>query len=88
MNLGILLRAHVEYPYYMVDEGDIKKPDPELRKLYPNLSDEELLEAEENLKGYLEVVLRIYERIRSDPEEYARFKKLVAERKLQKPDQE
>jgi hypothetical protein len=36
-----------------------QEPDPELRKLYPHLSNEELLEAEENLDSYLEIVLRI-----------------------------
>jgi len=61
---------------------------PKLRNLYPNLTDKQLLEAEENLRGYLEVVLRIYERIRKDPETHARFRKLVAKRKLQKPEQE
>lgn len=65
----------------MVDKESKREPDPALRKLYPHLTDEELQEAEENLDGYLEVVLRIYEHIRNDPEEYARFKKLVAERK-------
>jgi len=70
----------------MLDKKAKEEPDSKLRKLYPHLTDEELLESEENLRGYLEVVLRIYERIRKDPEEYARFKKLVAERKLQKPE--
>ena len=72
----------------MIEEKPKRKPGPEIRDLYPNLTDEELADAEKNLDDYLEVVLRIYERIRSDPEEYTRFKKLVAERKLQKPEQE
>lgn len=39
---------------------------PTLRDLYPDLTDEELREAEENLQGYLEVVLRIYERLQAE----------------------
>ncbi len=51
-----------------------EEPDPMLRKLYPHLTDEELLVAEENLIGYLEVVLRIYERIRQVPVAYKKLK--------------
>ncbi len=58
-----------------------KEPDPELRKLYPNLTDEQLIEAEENLIGYLEVMMRIYERISSDPAQYAEFRKFIEENK-------
>ncbi len=58
----------------------------EIRKLYPNLTDEELLEAEENLDRYLEHTLRLYERIKNDPVEYARFTKLLAESKARNPD--
>ena len=39
---------------------------PTLRDLYPDLTDEELEEAEENLQGYLNVVLRIYERLQAE----------------------
>ena len=39
---------------------------PTLRDLYPDLTDEELEEAEENLQGYLDVVLRIYERLQAE----------------------
>ena len=48
--------------------------------LYPDLDDEQLKEAEENLERYLEVVQRIYNRIRSDPEAYARLQSLTASR--------
>ena len=37
-----------------------------LRDLYPDITDEELEEAEENLQGYLDVVLRIYERLQAE----------------------
>jgi hypothetical protein len=36
---------------------------PTLRDLYPNLTDAELQQAEENLERYLAVVLRIHERL-------------------------
>jgi hypothetical protein len=40
---------------------------PTIRHLYPDLSDIELLEAEETLERYLAVVLRIYERLAQSP---------------------
>jgi hypothetical protein len=49
-----------------------------VRDLYPHLNDEQLKEAEENLERYLELTLRIYDRIRRDPDAYARFKTLTA----------
>lgn len=54
------------------------------RDLFPELSEKELQEAEENLEAYLEVVLRIFERIESDPVAYAEFKKSLAEQKPKK----
>lgn len=57
----------------------MSKPQPKkdrdltIRGLYPELSDEELQETEENLTRYVELTLRVYERIRQDPEAYARF---------------
>ena len=49
-----------------------------IRDLYPRLNEEELKEAEENLKQCVELELRVYERILADPEAYARFKALTA----------
>lgn len=69
----------------MVDK-EPKQIDPTLRKLYPNFSDNELIEAEDNLDAYLEIVIRIFERIKNDPEEYARFKKRAEELKARRPD--
>ena len=51
-----------------------------IRDLYPHLTDEELRVAEENLERYLELELRVYERILGDPDAYARFKALTASR--------
>jgi hypothetical protein len=39
-----------------------KKPVPTIRDLYPNFTDAELAEAEDNLERYLTLVLRIFER--------------------------
>jgi len=49
-----------------------------IHRLYPHLNDEELKQAEENLDRYLELALQIYDRIRQNPEEYARFEALTA----------
>lgn len=54
---------------------------PTVGDLYPDITANELSTAEDNLKRYLSVVLRIWERIRTDPEEYARFKALTAPRR-------
>lgn len=50
---------------------------PTIRDLYPNLSVEELALAEDNLEQYLLLMLRIYERVKADPESYARFRALT-----------
>jgi hypothetical protein len=39
------------------------KPAPTISDLYPNLSEDELAEAEQNLDQYLSLVLRIFERM-------------------------
>jgi len=54
-----------------------KEPDITIRDLYPHFTEEQLKDAEENLRRYLELALRIYERIRSNPDEYARFRSLT-----------
>lgn len=40
-----------------------KKTTPTIRDLYPQFTDEELAEAEDNLDQYLTLVLRIFERL-------------------------
>ncbi len=50
-----------------------------IRDLYPHLTEEQLQEAEEHLTRYIELSLRIYERICNDPEAYAHFKALTSE---------
>ena len=54
------------------------KPPITIRDLYPELCPEELCEAEDNLDRYVALMVRMYERIRQDPEAYARFKELTA----------
>lgn len=51
---------------------------PSLRELYPNLTDEQLEEAEANLIADVQLTLRMYERIRNDPESYQQFRALTA----------
>jgi hypothetical protein len=46
---------------------------PTIRDLYPHMSDQELAAAEASLTEYLLVILRIHERLRLDPDAYARF---------------
>jgi len=57
-------------------------PSPEkkrksLAELYPQLTPEQLQEAEERLKRYLEIALKIYEDITRDPVRYAELQKTL-----------
>lgn len=63
---------------HMSKEKSGNKPTITIRNLYPYLNDEQLKEAEENLTRYVELVLRIYERIQKDPEASTRFRVLTA----------
>ena len=49
-----------------------------LKNLYPGLPDEDLEQIDDVLSRYLELALQIFERIRSDPELYAKFRDLTA----------
>jgi len=53
-----------------------------IRDLYPHLDENRLREAEENLERYVELVLRMYQRIQVDPEAYERFKTLTASQEV------
>jgi hypothetical protein len=55
-----------------------KNAETSLVKLYSTLNEEELGRAKETVEQYLSLVLRIYERILADPEEYAKFRTLTA----------
>jgi hypothetical protein len=65
----------------MINRGQDDKSKPTIRDLYPNLSEQQALEAEENLNRYLQLALQIYERIREDPQLYAEFKNLTASKR-------
>ncbi|MBI1974317.1 MAG: hypothetical protein HYS51_00435 [Candidatus Zambryskibacteria bacterium] len=45
----------------------------EFRKLYPNLTEEEAIEAADNLDAYLETIIAIYEDLRNDSGRYQQF---------------
>ena len=64
----------------MANQKSERKDGPTIGDLYPALSDQQLKESEENLERYLELALRIYDRIRSDPESYSQFRALTASR--------
>jgi hypothetical protein len=55
---------------------------PTIAELYPQLNAEELTEAEAKWTAYLELAVRVFERITSDPTEYTRFTALVATEQL------
>ncbi len=60
-------------------------PNPEqgrtLRQLYPDLSDSQLEEANENLREYVAFALRVFERLEIDPDAWRRFEALTASRR-------
>ena len=43
----------------------------DIENLYPNLDNDELKEAEKNLDRYLEIVIRIFDRLESEPDNEA-----------------
>lgn len=49
--------------------GNQNEVPPSIRDLYPELTDEELEEAKTNLKRYVTLALRIFERVRDDQEQ-------------------
>ena len=51
-----------------------------LRQLYPHFSDSQAKVADENLRQYVALALRVFERIELDPEAWARFEALTASR--------
>ena len=49
---------------FMDDES--LKPNPELRKLFPNLSEKDFREVEETFHGYLEIAWKIFKRLEAE----------------------
>lgn len=60
-------------------ENHLKNKDVTISKLYPSLREDQLIEAEENLRDYLSLTLRIYERVSSDPMQFEKLKALTRE---------
>jgi hypothetical protein len=58
-----------------------RTPDPELRKLYPELTDDELILAEDKLTEYMEFALRVYNRMAADHDAYRKFQILTGREK-------
>jgi hypothetical protein len=56
----------------------------EFRRLFPELSDQRILEAKANYDRFIENVLQMYEAIREDPERYAKCKELLDEERRNK----
>jgi hypothetical protein len=55
-----------------------------LKRLYPGLSADKLEEAAENLIRYTELINRLYERIRNNPDAYQMFKIMLEEERKRK----
>ena len=51
---------------------------PTVEELYPDLSAEDCVIAEQNLTRYVALIARMSERIASDPDALARFRQLTA----------
>lgn len=50
---------------------------PTIQELYPELSPTECDDAGVTYRAYLDLALRVYDRIREDPIEYVRFQTLI-----------
>ena len=68
------------YAEVMATHQDPSPRRPTLGELYPQLTDEQLARAEENLRRYLANAVRIYRRLERDPEAMARFRALTGSR--------
>ncbi len=55
----------------------MSKPPTTIKDLFPDLSPEDEKEAEENLRRYFAFIVRLYDRIVSDPHELERLKALT-----------
>lgn len=61
----------------MTHEDQHPQDDAAFRRLYPNLTEAELSEAEENFAGYVELAVRMWQRIEADSAALARFRELT-----------
>ena len=54
---------------------------PTLKEMYPDKTEEELADIEDRVKRYMALVIRVYNRISADPNEYARWRALTKSRR-------
>lgn len=54
---------------------------PSIRELYPELHEDELESAQENLDRFIEHAVRMYRRILAEPEALGRFRALTSDHK-------
>ena len=52
-----------------------------IHNLFPDLTPEELDEADQRLRAYAALALRVFQKIEADPEKYAEFKRQLEEGK-------
>lgn len=68
-----------------MDTEDSRKPSPEIRKVYPYFTDQQLIKAEDTLDKYVGLMLEIYERLDKDPNRDAIFEEIREKnKKMQK----
>ena len=67
-------------------EKDKGEKSPTIRELYPDFTEDQLPEAAANLEQYLDLILRIYERIEADPEALADLRRITRELRQHKED--
>ncbi len=75
-------KRKVDYLKINMNQNQKREPDPKLRKLYPHLTDEKLIAAEDNIERYLEVCLRIYYRTHPNPITERILENLTAKREV------
>lgn len=61
----------------MAKKAQKKEDEISIESLYPGFSKSELEEIEDTWDRYVSLMLRIYERLESDPEAYAQFRTLT-----------
>jgi hypothetical protein len=74
-------RAGVAGSNRMSPNAPNPQPEKTLRQLYPHLSDSQLEEANENLRQYVALAVRVFERLELDPDAWARFEALTVSRR-------
>ena len=51
----------------MTEDIDYQEPiDPGLRRLYTHMTDDQVRQAQQNLRRYVEIMMRIYDRLKAE----------------------